>query len=199
MKERPILFSGEMVWAILDGRKSQTRRVVKPQPEKKLEHLAGVWFTHYWQSRGLWNDDGKVAKCPYGKIGDRLWVRETWAKAPNGFVYRADYQNPIADSVIDFPTGETIPLIWKPSIHMFRIASRITLQVTGVRVERLRQITNDDARAEGVYSIGWLGNSRLEDYRTPFGQLWDKINAKRGFGWDVNPWVWVIEFQKVGK
>lgn len=162
MTERPILFSGPMVRAILDGRKTQTRRVAKDRDKP----------------------------CKYGIAGDRLWVRETWQSAAamgvchasdDYFVYRAT--DP------DWETCEGWQ--WRPSIFMPRKASRITLEITDVRAERLQDITNKDARAEGlargtVYPRMW------------FEDLWDSINAKRGFGWDVNPFVWVITFKKVG-
>lgn len=204
MNEKPILFSGEMVKAILDGRKTMTRRVIKPQPDKKLEHLAGAWFTHYWQHNGLWNDDGKVAKCPYGQPGDRLWVRETFKGAwkKNGraseywLTYRADNKKVLYRTayIDDF---ENWPNKWRPSIFMPRWASRITLQITNVRVEHIQGITECDAMFEGLWN-GYTATGPDDYHQRKFAELWNKLNVKRGFGWDANPWVWVIEFQKVG-
>lgn len=173
MKERPILFSGPMVRAILEGRKTQTRRVVKPQPA----HIAGIGT--------VLNIDTITGKaCPYGKPGDRLWVRETWdgVRLDGGGAlvsYRADGDKPVTDD------GR-----WHPSIHMPRWASRITLEVVSVRVERLQEISEEDAMAEGV--------ALAENYRGPvahFASLWEQIN---GLGsWNANPWVWVVEFRRV--
>lgn len=162
MKERPILFSGPMVRAILDGRKTQTRRVVKPR-------------------QGML-DDWTGLPCPYGKPGDRLWVRETcYFEQPHGeVIYRAD---PGSEKALD---PEFTGLRWRPSIHMPRWASRITLEIVNVRVERLQDIRVDDARAEGV-TAKWPVHG--------FRNLWQSIN---GFGsWDANPWVWVVEFRNM--
>jgi len=176
--ERQIIFSGEMVRAILEGRKTQTRRVIKPQPIDKL-----------W-----------MAVCPYGERGWRLWVRESWRPADLGRVpgerqpiqYRADEATlerhyHVAPAAY-FP-GEAK---WRPSIHMPRWASRITLEVVAVRVERVQDIREDDAFAEGICGGDWLGDPVGE-----FAKLWDTLNQSRGFGWSVNPWVWVIEFKRV--
>lgn len=195
MKEHPILFKGEMVRSILEGRKSQTRRVVKPQLDKPLSHLAGAWFTHYWMSGGMWNDAGKIAKCPYGQVGDYLWVRETFAQYPDGFVFKADFPDDgFGSGIVNLKTGETYPLVWKPSIHMPRKASRIELEITSVRIERVQEITPADAFAEGVRSTflhqapDWIDVDAFRD-------LWEKINFSRGYGWISNPWVWVVEFK----
>lgn len=160
MKERPILFSAEMVRAILDGRKTQTRRVIKPQPINAL-------------------DRPPPCDCPYGKIGDRLWVRETQAKF-HPAVYMADVAEDFYPSYL-----------WTPSIHMPRVASRITLEITAARVERLQDISEADAMAEGV---SWKHNPALPT--TPvnaFAALWTSV----GGDWDANPWVWCIDFQRV--
>lgn len=169
-RERPILFSGPMVRALLDGRKTQTRRVVNPQPAT--------------------SSDGRACgpiRCPYGAPGDTLWVRETWCSYMPGSVrYRADGHN---------DAGWT----WRPSIFMPRWASRLTLRVYGVRVERVQQITQADARAEGVVDTsgawGDLTDTDRAGPRGAFEALWNSINAERGFGWDVNPWVWVVSFE----
>lgn len=220
MKERPILFSGEMVRAIIEGRKTQTRRVVKSPHTQE----AGAWS--FDPERGLWESGiagdhgamghGEWVRCPYGVPGDRLWVRET-ARAEelpsgqDGVRYAADdafipiNSQQSAESWLDMYhyAGRTGSLV--PSIHMPRWASRITLEVTGVRIERLQDISEADARAEGVESqfvdgYGCWVNYELGDgtwcnsARGSFCTLWDSINAKRGYGWDVNPWVWVVEF-----
>ena len=195
MSDHPIIFSGPMVRAILDGRKTQTRRVVKPQPYQIetswLRPVPGEWWKHL------------RPRLPYGIPGDRLWVRETWAEyvdVESGvhdderFCYRA------TDKMM-------LPVKWRPSIHMPRWASRITLEVTGVRVERLQEISEADARVEGVgrdtnpcdhvrqscADIGCLGPT----HRASFCELWDTLNAKRGYSWESNPWVWVVEFKLV--
>lgn len=184
MKERPILFSGEMVRAILEGRKTMTRRVIKPQPA------------------GEWAAPGKTA-CPYGQPGDRLWVRETWRKTnwtdePNRGEWRVFWR---ATEKEDSRNNG----LWRPSIHMPRWASRILLEVVSVRVERVQDISEEDARAEGVEWQNerpcWVNYLDREDWsptaRDSFRTLWDSINAKRGYGWDANPWVWVVEFKKI--
>lgn len=204
MKERPILFSGEMVRAILRDvdPKGQTRRVVKGVA---LEML-GNGFTPEYVA-----DPGNSAWCPYGKPGDRLWVRETFARCaceqcraiwpaetPHGILgYRATYGGPSM-------------MIFKPSIFMPRWASRITLEITKVRVERLQDISEEDAIAEGIERIHGAaeGDNRFSYFsdgfhrnfptgKETFAHLWDSINSKRGFGWDKNPWLWVIEFKKL--
>ncbi|MFM0324814.1 hypothetical protein [Caballeronia glebae] len=192
MKERPILFSAPMVRALLDGRKTQTRRVVKPQPDGVLPGTN----TPFWKDRG-----GREAICPYGKRGDRLWVRETWAQPaaldPGPTVYRADYPACV-------PTGfENVPSIdeitWKPSIHMPRAMSRITLEVTSVRIQRLQDISESDVEAEGTFAGAWEydNGEGTESARESFQCLWDSLNASRGFGWDFNPWVWVVAFCRI--
>ncbi len=214
VKERPILFSGEMVMAILDGRKTMTRRVIKPQPEVKY---ANVWFnrdTRMFDFRRCspWSS----IRCPYGQPGDRLWVRETWQdfcpmwngswcghgtlegiKQDHRPVYKAD-----PDELWLRGNGDEKkpPCRWRPSIHMPRWASRITLEITDVGVERVQEISKGDAIDEGVLSEGhpeWDGNP--DEPQRHFRLLWDSINAKRGFGWDKNPFVWVISFKKVSE
>ena len=184
MKERPILFSGPMVRAILAGDKTQTRRVIKPQP---VQYNRPDWpCTHGWrevpQMGGWeisWNNDSMTATeaigeyCPYGKPGDFLWVRETHLVTAGGAVlYKADHPDLISGYC-------------RPSIHMLRQHSRITLEVTSVRVQRLQDISHEDGKAEGFDSLDG------------FALLWDRINAKRGYGWQANPYVWAVEFRAV--
>lgn len=178
-----------MVKAILEGRKTQTRRVVKDPAEfgcltgdcpHETQIACDVAIANY----GLY-------ECPYGRIGDRLWVRETWAWAgiasmppsetyKQFLVYTTEGEDPLAQ--------------WRPSIHMPRWASRITLEVTDVRVQLLSQITLKDAIAEGVeYDVSQPDGWPIER----FHKLWDYLNAKRGFGWSTDPWVWAITFKRL--
>lgn len=191
MKERPILFSTPMVRAILNGSKTQTRRIVKPQP---FEVRHGLPFT----MEGL---PTRSISCPYGQAGDRLWVRETFGlygdKEQHVLHYRATHHRDGAG------------MGWKPSIHMPRWASRITLEITGVRVERLHEINESDAVAEGVerytgdqnYWRDYFANPNGSDRRScltakeSFCSLWSEINGAGS--WDANPWVWCIEFRRV--
>jgi len=206
MKEYPILFSGPMVRAILDGSKTMTRRVIKVRGHEGQPLMAGI--TKYWKPART--DRPGYIDCPYGEIGDRLWVRETWRPLWDGIdapgtigdciQYKADMAK-LKPHVPDEDTGFRFDDMcevdvpqpkWRPSIHMFRWASRITLEVTGVRVERVQDISLDACWAEGV-GIGLNGIGA----RYAFGSLWNHINEKRGFGWDVNPLVWVVQFRRV--
>ncbi len=206
MKEHPILFSTPMVLAILDGRKTQTRRVVSlPGFRKSMEH-PGTWY--YQDKKGRWQclTTGELAtKCPCGQPGDQLWVRETWKAEElesglDGVRYAADnafvaIQNTRqaaeqwGDAAFDRHgkrhTG------WRPSIFMPRWASRIQLEVVRVRVQRLHEISSYDACAEGIVPPDHGGPVRQ------FAELWQTINESRGYGWDVNPWVWVVEFKRI--
>lgn len=187
-----MLFSAPMVRAILEGRKTQTRRIVKPQPD--YVNPLGIAF---------WTGKGPVdyRLCPYGVEGDWLWVKETFQAHPiyGSPVYRADWQtsrNPVE--------AENWP--WRPSIFMPRRLSRLTLKIEGVRVERLQDISESDAEAEGVEEIieKQSGHIAWKNYqgkdlatlsaRFSYRTLWDSLNAKRGFGWDINPWVWALTF-----
>jgi hypothetical protein len=183
MSERPILFNGEMVRAILDGRKTQTRRVVKLNHSGRVKQPGSARNWHL-------DDPDAVLACPYGMPGDRLWVREAFWTDGDEVIYRAD---PGAEKELDSAfTG----LNWKPSIHMPRWASRINLEVTAVCVERLQDISRGDAMQEGCP----FPNMQMgPDPREWFSDLWESINGPCGFGWDVNPLVWVVEFQKVGE
>ncbi|CAN0620467.1 conserved protein of unknown function [Burkholderia multivorans] len=212
MKERPILFSGPMVRAILEGRKTQTRRVVKwrdvrPGLNLQFSGLTASAIGDAWvlESPTRASHEWRCAptQCPHGHIGDRLWVREThlnWWKldeanpeGPRVFSHVAAY----AADGYELEPGEK----WIPSIHMLRAASRITLEITGVRVERLQDISETDARAEGVtiedrHNMGYCAGADRPPSIRAFRELWDGLNAARGHGWDANPWVWVIEFRR---
>lgn len=183
MKERPILFSGPMVRAIREGRKTQTRRVIKPQPEC-LQDVQAIQY-HLATGEPLIVGRG----CPYGQPGDRLWVRETWQHCEHcgGVDYAADVNRPRNCRHCDATLGN-----WKPSIHMFREDARITLEIVGVRVERLQDISNEDCWNEGMSDAT---NPELKANRKWFSELWESINGPGS--WDLNPWMWVIEFKEV--
>jgi hypothetical protein len=226
MKERPIIFSAPMVLALLAGQKTQTRRLVKPQPPEILPAYAPKV---YWPARDrhMTSDPDGAAylqferpgdydgarvmrggfgfRCPYGQPGNRLWVREAWA-------WRGDGAIPAFDRVrkgeVWFradPERTSPGIRWRPSIHMPRWASRITLEVTGVRVERLQDISEADALAEGV-TPKWepgcsgrlmeaLGGFSFRPAASAYAELWEQINGPGS--WDANPWVWVVEFRRV--
>ena len=209
VKERPILFSGPMVRAILEGRKTQTRRIMKPQPIHPPVNVgAGEWWVES-------NNADQDRKCPYGKPGDLLWVREAHSVYYNNVdLQNGDYK-PVIKYRADYPDydGAKKVIRWTPSIHMKRAYSRITLEVTGVRVERLQDISDDDSDAEGVE--GWCPFERCggtgfirRDPELPdecrcgeyspkqiYKMLWEQINGADS--WEKNPWVWVIEFKKL--
>ena len=191
MKERPILFSGPMVRAILDGRKTQTRR-----PIRSLRHPYG----HLLGPEGVareFNAKTESIRCPLGQPGDRLWVRETWTKTQFGkAVYKADSKD--SDGFV-WPSvaADVDDVLWRPSIHMPRWASRITLEITRVWVERVQDITEEDAMKEGCIrelkpdgSVGW--GAGLVEARDAFRDLWQSIYGT----WDANPWVWAVEFRR---
>lgn len=192
MKERPILFSGAMVRAILDGRKTQTRRIVKPQPD--IVH-GDIVARHTPDDMRL-GRLGAVMQCPYGQPGDRLWVRETWAQPaasdPGPTIYRADYPACVPAGFENIPPEEAIT--WKPSIHMPRAACRLVLEVTGVHVERLQFITEADAAAEGAEPILVPPDGGSCPHYEGFRELWGRINGAAA--WEQNPWVWVVEFRR---
>jgi hypothetical protein len=215
---KPIIFNTVMVRAILDERKTQTRRIVKPQPTNSKETFGVVTFSTCSKDIGCFgfgsgNKFNTFIKPPY-QVGEILWVRETWAQTwtpcsnDTGFVYKADGEPPT------FPywgnASQCKDEVWIPSIHMPREAARIFLKVTNVRVERLQDISEEDAKAEGIYSYWaephrdgapFIGASkeigadlcctRIE----AFSQKWDSIYGN----WMENPWAWVIEFEKVDK
>jgi hypothetical protein len=229
MREIPILFSTPMVQAILAGKKTMTRRICKDiagydfkwglDKEPYIGNYkifakteSGKWDWVTLENQWLYDlqtavDDNRthLLKCPYGQPGDRLWVRETWADnipgCPNGITYKADHIDPKGD-------GPANPIKWKPSIFMPKAAARIWLEVVSVRIERLQEITEDDARAEGIIFeeamefSGWRptyndpdGSNAWPNYKGAFNFLWDSLNAKRGYGWDSNPFVWAISFK----
>ncbi len=194
--ERPILFSGPMVRAILDGRKTVTRRIVRGVVES-----GGAYSTEAWER-------GEMPRCPYGSPGDRLWVRETWCLAHPDYhdTDREAGSRPVKDgrfcfyaATDDVDTGDGSP--WKPSIHMPRWASRITLEVVCIRVERLQEIDEVDILAEGVTVdvVAKLTGTPWADMPTlhhAWERLWDSINGDRA-SWASNPWVWRVEFRRV--
>ena len=238
MKERPIIFSGAMVRAILDGRKTQTRRVVRwpkwADPDRDWPFLLPP--AH---SLALYRDGRPVKKmgCPYGVPGDRLWVRETWRVTSESnhydtdekrlyVAYRANTGSPghlggrqhttifSASSDEDLAAkawGNHRSGPWRPSIHMPRWASRLMLEVTAVRVERLQDISEADAAAEGVDGLvpghgpvtdaevrAEPGYMRSRFYRDGFAFAWHNINGKRpGCSWEDNPWVWVVSVRRL--
>lgn len=204
MTERPILFSGAMVRALLAGAKTQTRRVVKLRGAEVVdEREADLWP---WSPQ---HDEWLT--CPYGAPGDRLWVRETWAPAPPiAPLLRHVGASPRPEPKSLYranPEQANLGVTWRPSIHMPRWASRITLEVTGVRVERLQDVSEEDARAEGAASRISPGGDLAGafealpgevlppiDYRAHFRDLWRSINGADS--WKSNPWVWVVEFKR---
>lgn len=214
MKSSPISFVTPMVRAVKEGRKTQTRRVVNPQYTSKAQHLKKCDDGKFrWWIEGAEAPQPGEVKCPYGAVGDTLWLKETWKPNGDSFLYRAD------DEAIEGP--------WKSSRFMPRSASRILLEITDIRVERVQEISDDNAFDEGVESyesgiadtgdseyfcrnylaregdasdpwfvwFGYDGGDSPE--RSSFRSLWDSINAKRGLGWDENPLVWVIVFKVV--
>lgn len=205
IKERPIIFNTEMIKAILDGRKIQTRRVVKPQPEyRENESVPGNFgtFFHGWNlDHNAVTVDDIVKYCPYGQVGDRLWMRETHrysirGKGEDDYVDIIEYKNGKDKDILEKGLVSNMNGLWRPSIHMPRWASRINLEITNIRIERVQDITEDDAIAEGIYIDP--EESRNFNFFTAqeiFKDLWDSINEKRGYGWDTNPWVWVVEFK----
>lgn len=223
MKERGMIFNSEMVRAILEGRKTQTRRMIK-----RVE--GAVSFSPEWDINGeeifvvLGEKDhtgmnpvlGAIS-CPFGSVGDRIWVRETF----QGPLFDYDQMESYLEDSSKFETPEFCQYAadggprpeycdaddnlrhgWRPSIHMPRWASRITLEITGVRVERLNSISQEDAQAEGMELTGWRPTYSDPDSGgevwTPydnFAQLWESIYGEES--WKNNPWVWVIEFKRL--
>ncbi|HDL7100148.1 TPA: hypothetical protein PXM79_002939 [Yersinia enterocolitica] len=214
MNEKPILFNAEMVNAILSGRKTQTRRIMKVQPqvtEQRLREL-GAWqdgFNLSQQVNAAFQAGFIDVSCPLGVIGDQLWVRETFQgplfdyeqmesyledsakfESPEYCVYRADGNT--APEFVD--ADDNLHCKWRPSIHMPRWASRINLLITGVRVERLNTISTGDAMAEGYPAEREATGGSLDAWLW-FRDLWDGIYLDNTF--EVNPWCWVIEFERM--
>lgn len=244
MKERGMIFNAEMVRAILDGRKTQTRRIMSVQPESSefglryitessLAKEVGMYFWSLSDACGM-KARSKPFACPYGKPGDRIWVRETWATLGNedgccvdwegnlckgdessaARIYRASCEQRPGDyglwSIPDdaywkpHTKEHKFEGAWRPSIHMPRWASRILLEITDVRVERLNAISEEDARAEGIIDGGCLNCGDPEpcgcanpepDATDAFAYLWQSIYGQES--WNANPWVWVISFERI--
>ncbi|WP_145541657.1 hypothetical protein [Yersinia alsatica] len=226
MNEKPILFNAEMVNAILSGRKTQTRRIMKVQPSEHFhpQTIHGAMdFTAHWYTPGVIDKDGYLQParkdvfgvadedegyaCPLGAVGDQLWVRETFQgplfdyeqmesyledsakfESPEYCVYKADGNT--APEFVD--ADDNLHCKWRPSIHMPRWASRINLLITGVRVERLNDISDADASAEGCKISSMQSGECLSDM---FARLWKSIYGDES--WQANPWVWVITFRRV--
>lgn len=228
MKSRGIIMSGESVRGILANRKTQTRRVCRPQPDDYPSKHPGAYIDAYCgepktttNPRGMsdtwcwwlldWRQGPDWARCPYGAPGTRLWVREAFAYSvrdpdcshnddysedTHDIVYRADYDGgdwdhyePNADGTM---ARSKVPPPWRSPLHMPRWASRLTLEVVNVRAERVNEISEADARGEGVETA-----SDAPTYREAYMFAWDSLNAKRGYPWSANPWVWVVSFKRV--
>ena len=195
MKERPILMQGWSVRAILADNKTQTRRVIKPQAWSYSNDILGQQVIYARSGPADFGDPTPI-KCPYGRVDDLLWVRETWCgAAPGGYDARNDggeYWYRATDE------GRCMGP-WSPSIFMPKRAARLWLCITDIRVERVQDINNLDAKAEGIeptYLRGHSTESLENGYRHAFCTAWDSINAKRGYSWKSNPWVWVVEFER---
>ena len=199
MKEKPILFSGPMIRAILANTKTQTRRIFKP--DRMTWDANGRYTTHAMRGgelsitgSGPFKPSSWLHYCPYGQPGgDRLYVRETWA-APHAYDHLPPRLIPQDARIHYAATEDRGGLLWRPSIHMPRWASRITLEITRVRVERLRACNEVDAIAEGA---PWAacGAPQEGSHKAGFAQLWEQINGHGS--WEANPWVWVIEFRRL--
>ncbi|MFY9288977.1 MAG: hypothetical protein WAO98_10810 [Alphaproteobacteria bacterium] len=219
-KERPILFSGPMVRAILDGRKTQTRRAIKRYNIYGPNPPGGIWDWRDTNKNNMWigahggdlkfKDTSAARFCPYGKSGDKLWVRETWAD-PNDqvVIYRANWREDAMLRGLDNIPLTDQDIKWRPSIHMPRWASRIKLEISSIRVERLQEISEDDAFAEGVQLPVCKNDDGTTSRLIPvtrkyvpkthtakefYASLWEEINGKGA--WAQNPWVWVVEFRR---
>jgi len=188
MREHPLLMQGPLVRATLEGRKTQTRRPVRGSPLG--EFVGWAWTDEMTRNPGLWLQGswGQEFDCPLGRAGDRLWVRETWAwPGEEEFIYRADQW--AEDMVAKWKTDPNYPQVkWSPLIHMPRRACRLVLPLVSVRVERVQDITEEDARAEGVEPIGG-------SYREGFRSVMQAIYGKEC--WDANWWVWVAEWKEI--
>ncbi len=222
-KERPILFSPPMVRAILDGRKTMTRRVVKPQPEYVYGLTVSKWSVGAIISNApAINNNLPTTKCPYGVHFNQLWVRETFRienVSSDRKAVQVKYRAGGLSNWIEWP-GKSQSFKWTPSIYMPRAFSRIDLKITDIRVERLQDISEEDAEMEGVfcdnvivdvkcysgdpveinedrYFYDGCGDEVFETADDAFQHLWDSINGKSDYSWDANPYVWIIEFERV--
>ena len=220
MSNHPILFSGPMVRALLDGSKTQTRRVVTHEHAREVDLWAPDDRNPAWWRLGVHSGSGQVAdmgaiRCPYGAAGDRLWVRETWAPVddladgikredPTCVGYRAD-QSARSFETSDPPDGRPLDTFawnwdlvhWRPSIFMPRWASRITLEITELRAQRVQEISEADAIAEGATPCTHP-KMHGATYIRYYACLWDSVNGKRpGCAWADNPWVWAVTFRRV--
>ena len=220
MKERPILFSAPIVRALLAGTKTQTRRVVKLIDLSKHEINSDWYKDKIWSWRvergGMWTDyteKGLLAKCPYGQPGDRLWVKETTVNVEaHGFVGPVYAESPEGEAYRQWGLGpnpvevEPEDVKLRPSLFMTRKMARLLLEVTAVRVERLQEISEEDAKAEGIEEVepgmwksyhkeGVVGWSSVNDQIMSYRTLWESINGPGS--WDANPWVWVVDFRRV--
>lgn len=222
MKEYPILFSSPMICALLEGRKTQTRRVVAPRGLGFIDCCCCGTEARWIGEGDRWHcgtcgggarltpSDVEYVRCPYGAPGDRLWCRETWA--PNdgsaaGYLYRSDYHGASGFHKCDLKTGIWTHSVsrWRPSIHMPRAASRILLEITDVRVERLQGISIEDAKAEGAWDPDASIVAKVAEYfgedvlaanpRKAFRMLWESINGADS--WAANPFVWAVSFRRV--
>lgn len=220
MKEKPILFSTPMVKAIIEDRKIKTRRVIKGMGNKMhFGRLLGDWglsdppelidgVLHWTLQTDVDENEIFKVKCPW-EVGQTLWVRETWNCLYMPINNKTEYWYKAGDEFEDSANEK-----WRPSIFMPRSAARLFLKVTSISVERLQDITQVDAIDEGATRIPSLPEYQKafneairnktkpplgESPRERFIRLWDSLNLKRGYGWDLNPWVWVVEFEKVEK
>ena len=202
VREHPILFSVPMVRAILEGKKTQTRRIIKPQPQGDLLKMLGHYAVF---------SDKHVLSCPYGQPRDHLWVRETWTENDRGQnITKREWEDIYQLLDLDtfctefgLPDASPRTAKWHPSIFMPRDHSRVLLEIVEIRAERLQAITEDDAIAEGVtdkaypagdYDGGYVEHE-LGTWIGGYMALWDSINVKRGYSWQSNPWVWVVTFR----
>lgn len=214
MKERPILFSSPMVRAILAGAKTQTRRVVKPLGAAAVVPLIGADDKPTGEFG--WCPNVRVItdhiRCPYGRPSDRLWVREAFIHEPADYCWEASVSIPCRPASTTYRAdveGDSRGAGWKPSIHMPRSLSRITLEITDVRIERLQGISEADAIAEGVDQAQYLREDDdvmvaicADKLNVPFPVaryvlLWDSINGTPPNNWNSNPWVWAISFKRI--
>lgn len=214
MKERPILMHARSINGIQEKRKSQTRRIIKngPHPEGRENENEISWrysdghsgMGWYWWETEYPDDGAWLLKCPYGEVGDRLWVRETWC----------DHDHNLGGNLLYRANGEFLEdwtqrgLKWKPSIFMPRWASRLTLEITGIRIERVQDISMADCLAEGIVQIphgilrvqvfglpDWPKERYKISTREVFAELWDDTNGAGA--WERNDWVWVVDFREL--